>query len=505
MRTPARRLDCSIVSNDVFGIVGSTQAGMFRVDRVIAEGGFGVVYQAYHIAFRSPVALKCLKLPTSMTTTEREMFLEKFREEGELLFRLSSLSPAVVRPLHVDALTLENGQFVPFLALEWLEGDPLVTVIRRRRAQGKPPIDIRTLVPFFQPVAHALAQAHSCMTPEGKIAIIHRDIKPENIFVMRRNGAESVRILDFGIARAKSAASLHAGRSTHGNVFDAFTPGYAAPEQWSPKRFGQTGPWTDVWGFALSMVEVLTGKPPIDAEDATGMMGMAVDEKRRPTPRAEGANVPDGVEEAFRRALEVDPRQRTQSIERFWTELEQALELPLSFPATARKPALLSMTVDASTLPAPRSGALAETMPAPVPSGQSTRAAPQAAKPEASIRQPAVARTKESPVLPVDLAVRRPVTRQRNTPVDMQLAGPRPRVRGDAAPRSSIYWPDVWRRLRQSMEILALAGLIAVADLVYTRMTGTPFQVGGIRPAVISGFLGAIAVILACFRLVFGG
>ena len=106
------------MSADVFGIVGTTQAGMFRVERVVAEGGFAVVYRAYHEGFRAPVALKCLKVPEAMKEEQRKAFLERFREEGELLFRLSALVPAVVRPLHVDVLVLPDRRIVPFLALE---------------------------------------------------------------------------------------------------------------------------------------------------------------------------------------------------------------------------------------------------------------------------------------------------------------------------------------------------------------------------------------------------
>jgi eukaryotic-like serine/threonine-protein kinase len=346
------------VDGDVFGIVGSTQAGFFRIDRVVAEGGFGVVYQAFHTAFRAPVALKCLKVPETMTPKDRDLFLERFREEGEMLFRLSSASPAVVRPLHVDAITMEGGRFVPFLALEWLEGEPFDVIIRRRNKQGKAPLGIRSLVPFLQPIAHALAQAHSLATTDGKMVIIHRDIKPDNIFVVRAHGRESVRILDFGIARAKSAASLHAGQSTLGDGVDAFTPRYAAPEQWLPKRFGQTGPWTDVWGLALTMVEALTGEPPIGGnDDVATMMGIALDPAFRPTPRLLGAEVPDGVEQAFHHALAVDPRERTQSIEVFWTDLETALEMPLSFRAASRQ----ALSSAASIPPPPVSRSLAET------------------------------------------------------------------------------------------------------------------------------------------------
>src|SRR6188474_2267561 len=107
------------MAEDVFGIVGTTQAGNLHVERVVAEGGFGVVYRAHHGAFRAPVALKCLKVPGEMSGPQREAFLEKFREEAELLFRLSASIPEVVRPLQVGVLDLP-GRFVPFIALEWL-------------------------------------------------------------------------------------------------------------------------------------------------------------------------------------------------------------------------------------------------------------------------------------------------------------------------------------------------------------------------------------------------
>ena len=106
------------MAEDVFGIVGTTQAGAYRVEELVAEGGFAVVYRAHHEAFRAKVALKCLKLPDSLAQRDEDEFLERFREEGELLFRLSSSMPAVVRPLHVGVLDTPSRHFVPFIALE---------------------------------------------------------------------------------------------------------------------------------------------------------------------------------------------------------------------------------------------------------------------------------------------------------------------------------------------------------------------------------------------------
>jgi len=112
------------MAEDVFGIVGSLQAAVFRVERVVAEGGFGVVYRAHHEGFKAAVALKCLKIPGAFSAEQREGFLQKFQEEGEVLFRLSALIPSVVRPLHVGTFETSKHPFVPFIALEWLDGEP---------------------------------------------------------------------------------------------------------------------------------------------------------------------------------------------------------------------------------------------------------------------------------------------------------------------------------------------------------------------------------------------
>lgn len=323
------------MADDVFGIVGTTQAGNFHVERVVAEGGFGVVYRALHGGFRAPVALKCLKVSEARTPREHELFLEKFREEAQLLFRLSASIPEVVRPLHIDVLHLKNGQFVPFLALEWLEGQSLDAIIDRRRMQGEPPMALQKVMKLFRPIAHALARAHRFPGPDGgTIAIIHRDLKPENIFITphQDGGGERARILDFGIAQARSLAEQAVGKVTVSEGLNAFSPAYGAPEQWVPKRYGQAGPWTDVWGLALTMVETLVGRQVIDGE-TQAMMGTALDPNRRPTPRAEGVSIRAEVDAVFERALAVNPRDRTKDIETFWTELEAAMGFTPSFSA----------------------------------------------------------------------------------------------------------------------------------------------------------------------------
>ncbi len=319
------RVDGSMVS-DVFGILGSVIAGTYEVEAVVAEGGFAVVYRAHHTGFGAPVALKCLKLPKKLGSEGKVDFLAQFRAEAALLFQLSSTISSVVRPLHIDALAASDGGFVPYMVLEWLEGETLAKIIEDRHNAGRPALALKKLVRMLTPVAQALERAHNFTNSDGaSVSIVHSDLKPENIFIAHIAGEEVVKVLDFGVAKAQSVASQVAGEAGAADAVPTFfTPAYGAPEQWAPERYGETGPWTDVWGLALTLVEALAGRPVMEG-DVSAMMGFALDELERPTPLAKGVQVPDAVELVFQRALAVDPRERQPHAGIFWDELLVAL------------------------------------------------------------------------------------------------------------------------------------------------------------------------------------
>ncbi|HET9958593.1 MAG TPA: protein kinase [Polyangiaceae bacterium] len=305
---------------DVFGIVGSVIADSYEIEAPVAEGGFAVVYRAHHRAFRAKVALKCLKLNPSLAEYGRKLFLEQFRAEAEILYQLSARLHEVVRPLHVDALTTKSGQFVPFLVLEWLDGDTLDVWVRKRTATGTRPLGIRRLVRLLTPVARALDTAHHFVGSRGASRVVHCDMKPHNVVMARAGNDELPKILDFGIARVRRFAEpLGAGEK----VPHSFTPRYASPEQWLPKRYGSFGPWTDVWGLALTLVELLLPSSSLVGD----AMSMALDPKQRPTPRAFGVEIPEPAERVLTQALAIDPQARYRDVASFWDELLQALEL----------------------------------------------------------------------------------------------------------------------------------------------------------------------------------
>ena len=350
------------MAQDLFGIVGTSIAGTYEVEAVVAEGGFAIVYRAHHTGFGAKVALKCLKLSQKVGPERQAEFLAQFKAEAALLFQLSSSIPTVVRPLHIDALTTKEGTFVPYMVLEWLEGETLAAIIHHRAADGLPPPPLKKLVRLLGPVAQALARAHDFTTADGqRVSIVHQDIKPENIFVASAAGEQVVKILDYGVAKAQSFASQVAGPSAAGRSgVHSFTPAYAAPEQWAPDKFGETGSWTDVWGLALTLVEAMAGRLIIDGDVAT-MMNIALDPVARPTPLNSDVDVPPEVEEVFERALALQPKDRQSNVGEFWDELLVALGMKEG-PRDARREGGGLLREERVAVPKPRPQAKGATL-----------------------------------------------------------------------------------------------------------------------------------------------
>ncbi len=123
------------MTQDPFGFIGTVIDNRHRIDELVGEGGFGMVYRGFHLNFEQPIAVKCLKVPPHFTTEARELFLKRFREEGSLLAKLSE-HPSIVRVYDFGIATNPNGIEVPYLALEWLEGQDLGQLLEDREKKG---------------------------------------------------------------------------------------------------------------------------------------------------------------------------------------------------------------------------------------------------------------------------------------------------------------------------------------------------------------------------------
>jgi eukaryotic-like serine/threonine-protein kinase len=295
-------------AQDRFNIVGTIVDGRYRVEEVVGEGGFGVVYRAHHVRLDGPVALKVLKVPGDLA--RREAMIAAFENEGRLLFSLASLHSDIVRVLESGTLLSPTGSVTPYLVLEWLDGVTLDVELQYRRAHGLRPMNLADTVALLAGPAEALAAAHSKR-------IAHRDLKPANLFLVSQAGQLTPKLLDFGTAKvieASLGATTMFARTEGGRC--SFTPAYGAPEQWW-RELGATGPWTDVHALALVCLEVLTGRVVFRGSPGK-ILNACLAEEHRPSPRNLGVDVPDNVERAFVRALSLKPRDRFPDVAAFW-------------------------------------------------------------------------------------------------------------------------------------------------------------------------------------------
>ena len=319
---------------DPFALVGTTLDGQYRADQVVGEGGYGVVYRGWHVSLEQPIAIKALKVMSAEDRAVQDALFAKFKDEAKLLYTLSQESLNIVRSMDFGAVTTASGAWAPYMVLEWLQGRSLADDLAQRRRARMGGRTLDEALALLEPAAEGLTIAH-----QRRVA--HRDIKPANFFLLdSAPGAAAgapprVKVLDFGIAKIIRDGEGPGTRSP----FASFTWLYAAPEQLDP-RVGQSGLATDVYSFALLLSELLTDRVPTEGRDVVSLLRAATDPTVRPTPRQRGANVPDAIEVACRRALAVDPKVRFASIPELWAALSAARRptLPPSVGAASNVP-----------------------------------------------------------------------------------------------------------------------------------------------------------------------
>ena len=270
--------------------IGTTLQGKYAIERVLGEGGMGIVYAARHVRLDRPVAIKFLHAPYARERAALARF------EGEARAAGSLRHPNVVDVVDVD---VEAASGAPFMVLELLSGEPLSSLLQRR---GALPAD--EALALLDPVLDALEAAHAR-------GIVHRDLKPDNIFLAQEAGRVVPKLLDFGIAKLRDS-SPDAATAT-GTAMG--TPTYMAPEQ-ARGSVREIGPWTDVWSMGVVLFECASGRMHFDFAPDAGVLGWLgqVATGRPRALRDVAPGVPETFASAVDAALDVEPSRRTQSI-----------------------------------------------------------------------------------------------------------------------------------------------------------------------------------------------
>jgi serine/threonine-protein kinase len=268
--------------------VGAVLVETYRIERLVGEGGMGSVYEATHLRLPKKVAVKFL----NVSLVGNLEALLRFRREAEVVAGLDH--PSIVNLF--DYNLTEDG--VPYIVLEFLDGEHLGTRLRR----GKLPLG--ETMRIFVPVAQALEFAH-------RKGIVHRDLKPENIIILRN---EQVKVVDFGIAKIRGGLHLTAHNTILGTV------PYMAPEQLVG---GEVDARSDQFALAVIVYEMLSGAMAFPGED---IMTSAAKVAHLQPPPIDG--VGERVNRALARAMAKKQADRFPSVEAFSHEMVEAASSP---------------------------------------------------------------------------------------------------------------------------------------------------------------------------------
>ncbi|MDB5221149.1 MAG: Protein kinase, partial [Myxococcaceae bacterium] len=295
-------------------ILGTVLDGRYRVEAVLgAAHAGGTVFRGRDARLGSTVVVRCPAIPAGLEGDALEAALAAFAVEAAQLARIGQGSNDVERLLASGVADgRDDGARVPYTIFEWLAGRSLERHLAERASGGS----ISEALVLLEPAARALSIAHS-------MGVAHRDVRPANLWLAEIGGRTTLKVAAFGLA-----TRIGPGDS-------AFSPEYGAPEHFK-KSYGAIGPATDVYGLALCVIEMVTGKRALEGKDAGELYLATSNLARRPTLRAHGSHASDAVEAVLQRALAVDPRRRWQSARELWDALVAAVPELTPAPPSVR-------------------------------------------------------------------------------------------------------------------------------------------------------------------------
>jgi serine/threonine-protein kinase len=303
---------------------GEVVAGKYRLERLLGEGGMGIVYEALHLRLRQRCAIKFLH-PNGARSAE---IVARFEREARAAATLRH--PNVVQVLDVDVS--ESG--VPYMVMELLEGQDLSYELEKRGA-----LPIEEAVGYAIVTCRALAHAHDR-------GVIHRDLKPSNLFICSSD--RSLKLLDFGIS--KIADEQEEPANVTSSITVVGTPYYMSPEQVRSLR--NVDHRTDIWALGIVLYELITNHVPYEEGGATAIVA-AIAADPVPLPRTHLPSIPAALETVIMGALQKDSRNRFRDARAFAEALlpfgGEAFEQEwIRTPARISKPEIVLPLADGS-------------------------------------------------------------------------------------------------------------------------------------------------------------
>jgi serine/threonine-protein kinase len=239
-------------------LVGTVLDGKFQIEKPLASGAAGDVYEALHLGLNARVAVKVLRPGAPETVDIRR---KRFMREARVAARIRS--DHVVRVF--DIIAPERGP--TYIVMELLHGETLAQRVRRVGA-----LPAAEAVDYIVQAAKPLGEMHDA-------GIVHRDVKPSNLFLARdADGKNRIKLLDFGVAAFQQPVARHESSITLSEAIVG-TPRYMAPEQvQSSKRIDARA---DVWALGVTLYELLAGSPPFDGQTVLAVLNQIENQEPR--------------------------------------------------------------------------------------------------------------------------------------------------------------------------------------------------------------------------------
>ncbi|MFA6955942.1 MAG: ABC transporter substrate-binding protein [Thermoanaerobaculia bacterium] len=257
-------------------MIGAKLGDRYEIISELGHGGMGVVYRAHDPLLNRDVAVKII--PPSLLTPQAE---ERFRREAQLVAQMDH--PGIV-PIY----DIGNADGALFFVMPVVRGESLRSYLRKKLKS------LRDLLEVGIRVAEALEYAHSH-------GVVHRDVKPENVMIYEEDGQLRVRVMDFGLARTSKT-----GRITQTGALVG-TAHYFSPEQLAGNDIDSR---TDIYALGTVLYECVSGQPPFTGDMQAVLYRIA--HEIPPSLRAQGALIPEELEDIVMRALAKDPAKRFQ-------------------------------------------------------------------------------------------------------------------------------------------------------------------------------------------------